>query len=169
MRITKTCYDRQRFNEFDFNEINITKILKKLQINKACCPDRIETTVLKNLPSFYKSFLLIFKTALNKSFFRSSWNINEVIPIFKDDNRAMNEQYRVISFSRSISEVFEKVIVQKQLDQSHLEFSRHQSVVTQLQLFLDLLHKEHNEKENALFLTSKKLLIFFHPTCCSNK
>ena len=117
MRITKTCYDRQRFNRFDYNEINITKILKKLQTIKACCPDRIETTVLKNLPSLSKSFLLIFKTALNKSFFRSYWNINEVISIFKDDNRAMNEHYRAISFSRSILEVLEKVIVQKQLDQ----------------------------------------------------
>ena len=39
------------FNEIEINALKITKILTNLQTNKACGPDRIGNTVLKNLPS----------------------------------------------------------------------------------------------------------------------
>ena len=73
--------------------MNIAKVLTKLQTNKACGLDRIGNTVLKNLPSSSKSLILIFKTALNKGFFPSYWKITEVIPIFREQNRAMIEEY----------------------------------------------------------------------------
>ena len=157
--------------------MNITKTLTKLQTDQACGPDRIGNAVLKTLPSLPNSLLVIFKTALNKGFFPTYWKISEVILLLKSQDRAMIEPYRPISFSCSISKVSEKlnfaelyVTFKTQLDQSQYGFRRHRSVVTQLFLFLDLLYKENDEKENelyVLYLDFKKLLIVFHTTCCS--
>ena len=79
--------------------------------------------------------------------------------IFKDENRAMIEQYRPISFLCNVSKVLEKLIfneiyeiVKPQLDNSQNGFRRHMSVVTQLLLFLDLLYKELDDKESELYV-----------------
>ena len=56
-------------------------------------------------------------------------------------------------------------IFKKQLDQSQHKLRRHRSVVTQLLLFLDLLYKKYDEKENEFFVLYqdfKRLLIVFH-------
>ena len=140
-------------------ESKIKKILSKLQTNKACGPDRIGNTVLKNLPALSKSFFLIFKTALNKGFFPSYRKISEVVPIFKDENRALVEQYRPISLLCSVSKVLEKLIfdelyeiVKTKLEESQHGFRMHRSVITQMLLFLDLLYIEFDEKDNEIFV-----------------
>ena len=106
-----------------------------------------------------ESLFLIFKTALNKGFFPSYWKISEVVPIFKDENRAMIEQYRPISLLCSVSKVLEKLIfdelyeiVKTKLEESQHGFRRHRSVVTQMLLFLDLLYNEFDEKDNEIFV-----------------
>ena len=106
-----------------------------------------------------KSLFLIFKTALNKGFFPSYWKISEVEPIFKDENRALIEQYRPISLLCSVSKVLEKLIfdelyeiVKTKLEESQHGFRMHRSVVTQMLLFLDLLYNEFDEKDNEIFV-----------------
>ena len=85
--------------------------------------------------------------------------VSEVIPIYKDENRAQIENYRPISLLCNVSKVFEKLIfseiyeiVNPVLDNSQHGFRRHRSVVTQLLLFLDLLYKEFDQKDNELFV-----------------
>ena len=109
----------------------------KLQTNKACGPDNIGNTILKNLPSLSKSLLLVFQAALNKGYFPTYWKVSEVIPIYKDENRAQIENYRPISLLCNVSKVFEKLIfneiyeiVNPVLDNSQHGFRRHRSVVT---------------------------------------
>ena len=90
-----------------------------------------------------------------------------MITIFKDQNRAMIQQYRPISLLCSLSKVLKKLIfdelcdiVKNQLDQLQQGFRRHRSAVTQIFLFLNLLYKEYDEKENelyVLYLDFKKL------------
>ena len=78
---------------------------------------------------------------------------------FKDENRAMIEQYRPISLLCSVSKVLEKLIfdepyeiVKTKLEESQHGFRRHRSVVTQMLLFLDLLFNEFDEKDNEIFV-----------------
>ena len=78
---------------------------------------------------------------------------------FKDENRAMIEQYRPISLLCSVSKVLEKLIfdepyeiVKTKLEESQHGFRRHRSVVTQMLLFLDLLYNEFDEKDNEIFV-----------------
>ena len=91
-QIKKKSFDKHLHNKFEIDKSEIKEILSKLQTNKACGPDRIGNTVLKNLPALSKPLFLIFKTALNKGFLPSYWKISEVVPIFKDQNRALIEQ-----------------------------------------------------------------------------
>ena len=106
-----------------------------------------------------KSLFLIFKTALNKGLFPSYWKISEVVPIFKDENRALIEQYLPIKLLCSVSKVLEKLIfdelyeiVKTKLEESQHGFRMHRSVVTQMLLFLDLLYNEFDEKDNEIFV-----------------
>ena len=68
-QIKRERFERKRFNKININETKIREVLSKLQTNKACGPDRIVNTVLKNLPALSKSPMLIFKTALKNATF----------------------------------------------------------------------------------------------------
>ena len=79
--------------------------------------------------------------------------------MFKDENRALIEQYRPISLLCSVSKVLEKLIfdelyeiVKTKLEESQHGFRMHRSVVTQMVLFLDLLYNEFDEKDNEIFV-----------------
>ena len=148
-----------KFNKVSIDERKIKEILTKLQTNKACGPDNVGNTILKNLPTLSKSLHIVFQAALNKGCFPAYWKTSEVIPIFKDENRAMIEQYRPISLFCNVLKVLEKLIfnefyeiVKPHLDNSQHGDRRHRSVVTQLLLFLDLLYKEIDDKENELYV-----------------
>ena len=65
--------------------------------------------MIKNLPALSKFLLIVFKAALSKGYFPSFWKISEVIPVFKDEDRADVKQYRTISHIYNISG-FEKNI-----------------------------------------------------------
>ena len=127
----------------------------------ACGPDNVGNTVLKNLPTLSKSLHIVFQAALNKGCFPAYWKTSEVIPIFKDENRAMIEQYRPISLLCNVSKALENLIfneiyeiVKPHLDNSQHGFRRHRSVVTQLPLFLDLLLKNlMTKKVNCMCCT----------------
>ena len=97
-------------------------------------------------------------SALNKECFPAYWKTIDVIPIFKDKNRAMIEQYRPISLLCKDSKVLEKLIfneiyeiVKTHVDNSQHGFRRHRSVVTQLLLFLDPLYKKLDYKGSELY------------------
>ena len=71
----------------------------------------------------------------------------------------MIEQYRPISLICNVSKILEKLIfneiyeiVKPHLDNSQHELRRHRALVTQLLLFLDLLYKELDDKENELYV-----------------
>ena len=59
-------YEKRKFNKISIDEKKIKEILLKLQTNKACGPDNIGNTILRNLPRLSKSLLLVFQAALNK-------------------------------------------------------------------------------------------------------
>ena len=98
----------RKFNKVNIDERKIKEIPTKFQTNKACGPDNVGITILKNLPTLSKSLHIVFQAALNKGCFPAYWKTSEVIPIFKDENRAMIEQYRPISLLCNVSKVLEK-------------------------------------------------------------
>ena len=155
----KNSYEKRKFNKVNIDQRKIREILTKLQTNNACGPDNVENTILKNLPTLSKSLHIVFQAVINKGCFPAYWKTSEVIPIFKDENRAMIELYRPISSLCNVSKVLEKIILNEiyEIVNSHLNnpqhgFKKHRSVVKPLLLFLDLLYKELGEKEGELYL-----------------
>ena len=63
----KKSYEKQKFIKVNIDERKIKEILTKLQTNKACGPDNVANTILKNLPTLSKSLHIVFQAALNKS------------------------------------------------------------------------------------------------------
>ena len=130
----KNSYQKRKFNKVNIDERKIKEILNKLQTNKACGPDNVGNTILNNLPTLSKYVPRVFQAALNKECFAAYWKTSEVIPILKDENRAMIEQYRPISLLCNVSKVWEKLIfneicerVKSHLDNSQHGFRRHKS------------------------------------------
>ena len=93
----KNSYQKGKFNKVNIDERKIKEILTKLQSNKACGPDNVGNTILKNLPTLSKSLRIVFQAALNKGYWKTS----------EDENRAMIEQYKPISLLCNVSKVSE--------------------------------------------------------------
>ena len=62
----KNSYAKRKFNRVNIDERKIKEIQTKLQTNKACGPDNVGNTILKNLPTLSKSLHIVFQAALNK-------------------------------------------------------------------------------------------------------
>ena len=92
-------------------ETKIEFILKNLLTNKASGFDGIGSIILKNLSeTLSKSLYLLFRTFINKQLFPIYWKTSQVVPIFKEKNKASVECYRSNSLLGSASKVFEKII-----------------------------------------------------------
>ena len=115
--------------------------------------------MFKNLPALSKSLLIVFKAELSKGCFPSFWKISEVIPVFKDEDRADVKQYRPISRLCNTSNVFEKVIfnelydiVKTTLHNAQHGFRRHRSLITQKLLFLNHPYNKMDGNEEELLV-----------------
>ena len=93
----------------------VLKCLKQLKNGKACGPDKIPTTLVKdavNLISY--PLTLIYNSSMKNSIFPDYWKATQVAPIFKCGIRCDSNNYRPISVPSIFSRVFE-MIVQNQL------------------------------------------------------
>ena len=109
-------FTKKNYNQVNVSETKVLEILSKFETSKACGPDNIGNLVLKNQPALSKSLLRVFEAALSKGYFPSFWKISEIIPIFRDEDRADVKQYRLLSLLCSTSNFFEKVIYNEQYE-----------------------------------------------------
>ena len=115
--------------------------------------------------SLPKSLHLIFNTIANKCYFPSFWKTSEIIPIFKEGNKQMVDNYRPISLLVAVSKVLEKLIFDRMypilstaLSQSQHGFRQRRSSITNL---IEYLHKMfvNFDNSNCHFLASFYLLL----------
>ena len=111
----KTC------KHVNISETTILEILSKLETSKAWGPDNIGNLVLKNLPALSKFLLILFKAAISKGCFPSFWKLSEVIPVFKDEDRADVKQYRPISLT---SAIYQNLLMYCLTSAIHQKFSK---------------------------------------------
>ena len=144
-----------------FSELEIQLVLQSLDESKAKGLDRMGNNLLKKLSdSLPKSLHLIFNTIANKCYFPSFWKTSEIIPIFKEGNKQMVDNYRPISLLVAVSKVLEKLIFDKMypilstaLFQSQHGFRQRRSSITNL---IEYLHKMfvNFDNSNCHFLAS---------------
>jgi hypothetical protein len=59
---------------------------------------------------FIQSLLRIFNASLRQSKFPSLWKISKIIPVFKNGDRSIIDNYRPISILSNFSKIFEIVL-----------------------------------------------------------
>ena len=157
-----TLTERQpNLSMIHFSELEIQLVLQSLDESKAKGLDRMGNNLLKKLShSLPKSLHLIFNTIANKCYFPSFWKTSEIIPIFKEGNKQMVDNYRPISLLVAVSNVLEKLIFDRMypilstaLSQSQHGFWQRRSSITNL---IEYLHEMfvNFDNSNCHFLAS---------------
>ena len=147
-----------KLSMINFSELEIQLVLQSLDESKAKGLDRMGNNLLKKLSdSLPKSLHLIFNTIANKCYFPSFWKTSEIIPIFKEGNKQLVDNYRPISLLVAVSKVLEKLIFDRMypilstaLSQSQHGFRQRGSSITNL---IEYLH-EMFDNSNCHFLAS---------------
>ena len=102
---------RSSLHDIDILEQDVTDIIKCLPPNKACGPDFISHTLLReSLPIIAQPLMKIFNLSISNSKFPDAWKLANVSPIFKSKEPYLTKNYRPISLLSCVSKVFERCV-----------------------------------------------------------
>ena len=118
-----------RIGSMDFNEGEILKIIRALNINKAhghdgisirmikICDDGISIRMIKICDeSLLKPLLILFKNSLKLSYYPDIWKKSNIIPAHKKNDKQLLNNYRPISLLPIFGKIFEKIIFNRIYD-----------------------------------------------------
>ena len=101
----------------DFNEGEILKIIRALNINKAHGHDDISIRMIKICDeSLLKPLLILFKNSLKLSYYPDIWKKSNIIPAHKKNDKQLLNNYRPISLLPIFGKIFEKIIFNRIYD-----------------------------------------------------
>ena len=96
----------------DFNEGEILKIIRVVNMNKAHGHNDISIRMIKICDeSLLKPLLILFKNSLKLSCYPDIWNKSNIIPVHKNNDKQLLKNYRPISLSPIFGKIFEKIIL----------------------------------------------------------
>ena len=82
--INQTLLTQSRFTSLDFNEEEILKIIRALNINKAHGHDDISVRMIKICDkSLLKALIILFQNSAKLSYFSDIWKRSNIIPVHK--------------------------------------------------------------------------------------
>ena len=126
---------------------DVAKGLQKLNVNKACGPDKLYPRILKELSDVItKPLHIIFNKTLKEGRVPNDWKLANVTPIFKKGSRNIRSNYRPVSLTSVVCRILESIIrdtVTNFLDEHNLirntqhGFSKGKSCQTNLLTFFD--------------------------------
>ena len=98
-------------NNINFDYKEIRKMLKNVNVNKACGPDGISGKILKNCSiSLAYPLSLIYRLSYNSGIVPQEWKLANVVPVFKKGSKSLVDNYRPISLTCLVMKIFEKII-----------------------------------------------------------
>ena len=101
----------------DFNEGDILKIIRALNINKAHGHDSISIRMIKTCDeSLLKPLLTLFKNSHKLSYYPDIWKKSNIIPAHKKNDKQLLNNYRPISLLPIFGKIFEKIIFNRIYD-----------------------------------------------------
>ena len=84
--------------------------MKGVDISKACGYDGIGNKIIRLCSEgFHVYFTHFINLSLSLGQYPSKWKLANVIPLFKNDNRQLKENYRPVSLLPSFSKICERV------------------------------------------------------------
>ena len=98
----------------DFNEDEVLKIIRSLNIHKAHGYDDISIRMIKICDkSLLKPLIILFKNSAKSSHYPDIWKRSNIIPVHKKNDKRLVKNYRPISFLPIFGKIFEKIIFDK--------------------------------------------------------
>ena len=109
---------QSRLTSLDFDEDELLKIIRALNINKAHGHDDISIRMIKICDkSLIKPLTFLFKTSVRSSHYPDIWKKSSIIPVHKKNDKRLVNNYRPISllpvFGKIFEKIFEKLITYK--------------------------------------------------------
>ena len=95
----------------DFEDQDVLKIIRALDINKARDHDNISTRMIKIFDSsIVKPLSIIFRNCLKPGIFPDNWKRSNIAPVQKNGNKQLIQNYRPVSLLPISSKIFERLI-----------------------------------------------------------
>ena len=102
---------QSRLSSISFNEDEILKIVRALNINKAHGHDDISIRMIKICDkSLLKPLIILFENSTKSSCYPDIWKRSNIIPVHKKNDKQLVNNYRPISLLPIFGKILEKVI-----------------------------------------------------------
>ena len=127
----------------------VSKLLKKLNPNKATGPDGISTRILQlTAEELAPALCIIFQKSLDTGEIPKSWLQTNISPIFKKGDRTLASNYRPVSLTSVCSKILEHIV--------------HSNIMNHFDQYSILTDKQHgfrrkHSTESQLILTTHDL------------
>ena len=109
--INQIFLTQSRLSSLDFNEDEILKIIRALNIHKAHGHDDISIRMIKICDkSLLKPLTILFQNSTKSSCYPVNWKRSNIIPAHKKNDKQLVENYRPISLLPIFEKIFEKII-----------------------------------------------------------
>ena len=102
---------QSRLNFINFNEDEILKVIRALNIHKAHGHDDISIRMIKICDkSLLKSLIILFENSIKSSCYPDIWKRSNIIPVHKKNDKQLVNNYRPISLLPIFGKILEKII-----------------------------------------------------------
>ena len=109
--INQIFLTQSRLSSLDFNEDEIIKIIRALNIHKAHGHDDISIRMIKICDkSLLKPLTILFQNSTKSSCYPLTWKRSNIIPAHKKNDKQLVENYLPISLLPIFGKIFEKII-----------------------------------------------------------
>ena len=105
---------QSRLTSLDFNEDELLKVIRALNINKSHGHDDISIRMIKICDkSLIKPLTFLLKTSVRSSHYPDIWKKSNIIPVHKKNDKRLVNNCRPISLLPVFGKIFEKIIFNK--------------------------------------------------------
>ena len=109
--LTGICAVNKRSTKFPFGSIQDQYIMVKVKTSKVFGNDNTCSYFLNlALPIIGKSLTCLFNRSIGQCSFPATWKIARETPIFKDRDKSVEENYRIMSVLHVILKLSEKIV-----------------------------------------------------------
>ena len=101
---------QSRLNFINFNEDEILKVIRALNIHKAHGHDDISIRMIKICDkSLLKSLIILFENSIKSSCYPDIWKRSNIIPVHKKNDKQLVNNYRPISLLPIFGKILKKL------------------------------------------------------------
>ena len=112
--VNQVFLTQSRLGTLDFNENEILKIIRALNIHKAHGHDYISIRMIQICDrTLLKPLIIIFQNSVKYSYYQDLWKRFNIIPVHKKSDKQLIKNYRSIYLLPIFGKIFEKIIFNK--------------------------------------------------------